>query len=52
MFDAWKCAGTLFVLSLKFGAVLGIICGYEWLFDGCFLVGVIDCGVLLASGLF
>ena len=31
-------AGTLSVLLLKFGAVLSIICGYEWLFDGGFLV--------------
>ena len=40
--DVWffeLCAGTLFVLLLKFGAVLSIICGYEWLFDGGFLVG-------------
>ena len=34
----YVCAGTLFVLLLKFGAVLSIICGYEWLFDGGFLV--------------
>ena len=39
--DIWcleQCAGTLFVLLLKFGAVLGIICGYEWLSDGGFLL--------------
>ena len=32
--DVWcleLCVGTLFVLLLKFGAVLTIICGYEWL---------------------
>ena len=45
------CAGTLFLLLLKFGAVLSIICGYEWLFDGGFLVGG-DCSVLLSCGLF
>ena len=38
MFDASNYAGTLLVLLLKFGAVLSIICGSEWLFDGCFLV--------------
>ena len=32
------CAGTLFVLLLKFGAVLSIICGYEGLLNGGFLV--------------
>ena len=48
MFDASKlCAGTLFVLLLKFATVLSIICGYEWLFDGGFLVGGIDCSALL-----
>ena len=45
-------AGTLFVLLLKFGAVLSIICGYEWLFDGGFLVGGMDCSVLSLCGLF
>ena len=38
MFDASNCAGTLFVLLLKSGAVLRIVCGYEWLFDGGLLV--------------
>ena len=32
------CAWTLFVLLLKFGAVLSIICCYEWVFDGVFLL--------------
>ena len=32
------CDGTLFALLLKFGAVLSIICGSEWLFDGGFMV--------------
>ena len=27
-----------FLLLLKFGAVLCIICGNEWLFDGSFLM--------------
>ena len=39
-------------LSLKFGTVLSIICDYEWLFDGRFLVGGIDCSVLLSCCLF
>ena len=42
------CAGTLFVLLLKFSAVLSIICGFLCLF----LVGGIDCSVLLSCGLF
>ena len=53
--DVWcleLCAGTLFVLLLKFGAVLSIICGYEWLFDSGFLVGGIDCSVLLSCVFF
>lgn len=29
---------TMFVLSMKFRSVLTITCGYEWLFDGGFLV--------------
>ena len=33
------CAGTLFVLLLKFGAVLSIISGYEWLFFFLFFWG-------------
>ena len=37
---------------LKFGAVLSIICGYAWLFDGIFLVGGIDCSVLLLCSVF
>ena len=32
------CAGILFVLLLKFGAALSIICGYEWIFDDGFLL--------------
>ena len=35
---ASRCAGTLFVLMLKFGAILNIICGYERLFDGGFIL--------------
>ena len=54
--DVWcleLCAVTLFVLLLKFGAVLSIIiCGYEWLFDGSVLVGGMDCCVLLSCCLF
>ena len=53
--DVWcleLCAGALLVLLLKFGAVLSIICGYEWLFEGGFLVEGIDCSVLLSYGLF
>ena len=33
-----QCDRILFVLLLKFGAVLSIICGYEWLFDGGFIL--------------
>ena len=54
--DVWcleLCAGTLFVLLLKFGAVLRIICGYEWLFDGSFshdsCVYVVLCWIFHAS---
>ena len=53
--DVWclkLCAGTLFVLLVKFGVVLSIIYGYEWLFDGVFLVGGKDCRLLLWCSVF
>ena len=39
-------------MYVDFGAVLRIICGYEWRFDGGFLVGGIDCSVLLSCNVF
>ena len=42
------CAETLFVLLLKFGAVLSIICGFWWRF----IFGPIYCSLLLSCGRF
>ena len=51
MFDAWNYVLGPYLLLMMFGAVLSIICGYERLFDGSFLVGGVYCNVLLSCSL-